>query len=413
MAFVSDPGRKNIMCRQHWAVRAITSATLSVFLCACGDGPTGSDTGSIQVETQTAAATAVSSLDTDGYTVVLDSVENQSVESNGTVTFGQVTDGEHTVELQGLQDNCTTPTSPETVTVVGGGTVQVSFTVTCWPPVSGRIVFDRTRDDPALALATDIWVMDADGTNFQQLTDEGDSGGPMWSPDGSKIVYCSATHGLSPADIWVMNADGTERTILTHSLNSDGDPSWSPDGSKIAFTRYKEDSDSEGIYVMNADGSDVMLIRENATVPAWSPDGSKIAFNCDTDVCVMNSDGTGVVNLTNTRSPLDEVFPGSWSPDGEKILFDSNRLGGYMDIFVMNADGTNPERLTYWNVSEHGGSWSPDGTKIVFYAGRDMAVPVPAIYYINADGTGLVSLTEDMTPGVYSSQRHPHWSPGT
>jgi Tol biopolymer transport system component len=55
-------------------------------------------------------------------------------------------------------------------------------------------------------------------------------------------------------------------------------------------------------------------------------------------------------------------------------------------------------------------AWSPDGTKIAYALQGDTG---PSIYYVNADGTGRVSLTEDMEPGVWSSQRSPFWSPGS
>ncbi|MFC1639663.1 hypothetical protein ACFL3B_02750 [Gemmatimonadota bacterium] len=394
---------------------AITAGALLTLLCACGENPIDPSTGSIQVQTQSAAATAETAVDTDGYTVVVSGIESQDIEPAGTATFTEVVAGEYTVELEGLQENCTAPSSPARVTVVAGGTALVSFAVTCWPPPSGRIIFSRTVDHPVLgpASVSNIYVMDADGTDFQQLTDvDAKSSQPMWSPDNQKIVFKFVGTGMVgfASEIFVMNADGTGRTNLTLSTFAEASPAWSPDGSKIAFSRNVDDD--WGIYVMNADGSDVVRLTDGGNDPAWSPDGSSIAFNCDGDVCVMNSDGTGTVNLTNTIMSSDWVSAGSWSPDGEKILFNTNRRlgGGDLDVYVMNADGTNPVALTFTSATEWGGSWSPDGTKIAFSV---QGLTGPSIYYVNADGTGRVSLTEDMEPGVWSSQANPFWSHGS
>jgi len=109
------------------------------------------------------------------------------------------------------------------------------------------------------------------------------------------------------------------------------------------------DSNINNICVMNVDGSNVInLTRSPAddSSPSWSPDGGKIAFvfirndiryDNNGEICVMDADGSNVINLT--RSPADDSEP-SWSPDGGKIAFTSE--GG---IHVMNADGTNHVRF--------------------------------------------------------------------
>jgi len=388
------------------SVALVVSVVVTFFgVEGCGDGTIDVSTGSIQILTQTAAATAESSLDTDGYTVVMDSSTNLSVESEGTVTFDQVPAGQHVVELREMLDNCTTPTSPATITVESGATAQVSFAVTCWPPPSGRIVFTRYETVEGEAYPkSHIYTIDADGTGLQQVTENSWDLGPVWSPDGHKIAFYGSVTGLAddPGDVWVVNADGTGRTMLTDGNNADNSPAWSPDGSKIVFSSDR--GGDLGIYVMGADGSGVEKLTDVGDLPSWSPDGAKIAYACDYDVCVMNSDGTGSVNLTNTGLVHEHTMPGSWSPDGTKILYRSDVHGPEV-LYVMNADGTNQVGLfgvTGYSVLS--GSWSPDGTKIaVSVAGFNH----PSLYYVNADGTGLVRLTED------GSDRAPSWGSGS
>ena len=174
---------------------------------------------------------------------------------------------------------------------------------------------------------------------------------------------------------------------------------------KIAFTRADTQND---IWVMNPDGSGQTNITNTPNVeesgPSWSPDGTQLAFSSNRDdingeIYVMNADGTGVVRLTN-----NVVLDGraAWSPAGNKIAFVSQRNTNNEDIFVMNTDGTNQTRLTTVATNDRGPAWSPNGSKIAFYdiEGYD-------IYTMNADGTGLTQLTNTAS----FQDASPAWSP--
>jgi len=374
-------------------------------LAACGgdtiQGPEGGSLGSIRVAVQTTAATAEAALDSDGYVLFIAGLGTHLVESNGEVTLTDVPPGEHVVRLEELQGNCTTPVNPVRATVPAGGTAQVSFQVTCWPPTTGRIVFSSNRDS-----LPQLYTMNADGTDVVRLTPLDPLTGdpfiqlgfwPAWSPDGWRIAFSQG------GTVKVINADGTGLTVVTSGEVA----SWSPDGSRLAFARG---AGGEDIYVVDADGggNEVRLTSGPAQdlQSAWSPDGSKIAFSTNRDgnfeVYVMNADGSDLVNLTNNLA-VDRIQAGAWSPDGTRIVFDTDRQGD-VELYIMNADGSDPVNLTNSPFDELGGSWSADGTKVVF-----SRHPVGNIFVMNADGTGVV----DLTRSGAVLDRYPHWSRGT
>ena len=186
---------------------------------------------------------------------------------------------------------------------------------------------------------------------------------------------------------------------------------------KIAFT-YGGSAFASHIAVINEDGTGFQELTSGGEDrdPAWSPDGSQIVYSGHRigghNIIRMNADGTGQVPLTSTIFPVTNETP-AWSPDGTKIAFTSNRTGiGRAEIWVMNADGTNPVRLTV-SVQFSGSSlfgidfspaWSPDGTKIVFYSTRDN-VASSEIYVMNADGSNQVRITNDN-----AEDRDPVWT---
>ena len=132
------------------------------------------------------------------------------------------------------------------------------------------------------------------------------------------------------------------------------------------------------------------------------PHYSTIAFSSDRDgnseIYVMDADGTDQVNLTN--HPAGDFYP-AFSPDGTRIAFSSDRDGN-SEIYVMDADGTNLTRLTTSAGQDVEPSWSSHGTRIAFSSDRDGD---SEIYVMDADGTNLTQLTENLFFDC-----HPSWS---
>ena len=278
-----------------------------------------------------------------------------------------------------------------------------------FPGENGKIAFISDRDDDPDD--TDIFVMDADGSDQTNLTNSQiPEKAPAFSADGSKIAF-------SFGDIFVMDADGSDQTNLTNNADFEHGPTFSPAGSKIAFMRCVGNCLTESnyeIFVMNADGSDQTRLTNNPAsdfFPAFSPDGSKIAFQSlrdgNMEVYVMDADGSDQTNLTNNAAHDD--LP-AFSPDGSRIAFRSTRDGN-SEVHVMDADGSDPINLTNDAAADEAPAFSPDGSKIAFsrcvgFCNRDFGGNRPEIFVMDADGSDQTNITNNAL-----ADTEPDWGP--
>ena len=232
----------------------------------------------------------------------------------------------------------------------------------------------------------EISTINADGSNHARFTfNSVKDYRPVLSPDGTKIAF------EHDNDIFVMNANGTGiPTQLTADPSADTFPTWSPDGSKIAFVSTR-DGNSE-IYVMNADGTSPVRLTNNTRVddqPSWSPDGSKISFTSNRSgvysIYTIYANGTGTSGLLSAGQ-----YP-AWSPDGSKIAFMAPNTH-YNDIYAINADGTGKTVLAHHDYEDRYPAWSPDGSKIVFSSNRENFNNYE-LYAMDANGTNVTRLT--------------------
>jgi Tol biopolymer transport system component len=189
----------------------------------------------------------------------------------------------------------------------------------------------------------------------------GFDGNAAWSPDGQAIVLSSSyATTTGDAEIQVMDASGQTFRQLTAGGAGPGLPQFSPDGEKIAFCSDR--TGHLAIYTMDADDgenqSQLTTDSLEACIPDWSPDGQEIVFSdntCDTcpasDIQAIDVDSGSVRRLTNT--PTENEFRASFSPNGTKIVFTSETVTDPdlfttlpADIYVMNAQGTGVRNIT-------------------------------------------------------------------
>lgn len=244
-------------------------------------------------------------------------------------------------------------------------------------PDGTRLAFTCTSDGPA------ICVSDIYGYGIVALTisDRAYEDQPSWSPDGKRIAFRrwpqGATPGpFNPTDIWVMNADGTQQVNVTSDRESQHHPAWSPvsiDGShRIAFT---QDSMVNGyrtarIATMRPDGTDRrMLTAYSAGVdetPAWRPDGRALIFtrsSPDVSADVYRVDlATGEEHAL--LSMFDSQLTAVYSPNGRYIAFTSNHEPGedrtlLPQIYTMRADGSRVVRRTATAPAKSHLAWRP------------------------------------------------------
>ena len=151
-------------------------------------------------------------------------------------------------------------------------------------PDGSRLVFSRSINDPSghVGDTSEVWMVNADGTDLHRLTGLSQSYSARWSPDGSHLLFTSSppVTGSASSDVglWTIDADGTGLTRVipyTGGRGRDHDADWSPDGSRIAYTHFEPDTGVRSLRVVNADGSGITTLLSNSqgqTYQYVSPD---------------------------------------------------------------------------------------------------------------------------------------------
>jgi hypothetical protein len=219
------------------------------------------------------------------------------------------------------------------------------------------------------------------------------------SPPSGRILYGGATPTFASFFVTV-NPDGSDARPV--AVTGD-EPDWSPDGTRIAYVR------SDNIHLMNTDGSgDVELFAspESEHHPEWSPDGTLLLY-------YQSVSSSITLFVTPVAAPDPQpVFAdaitrshGSWSPDGARIAYTSAIDNDeHFGIWLADADGTDPVQLTSGPVDVQP-AWSPDGSRILFRR-QLVSGGQSDIWTVNVDGSNPLNATNNP-----AFDYEPAWSP--
>ncbi len=250
-------------------------------------------------------------------------------------------------------------------------------------PFAGVRQVAPSPDGARIAFTCDvaICVADRDGTDIDILTD-GDldyEDSPSWSPDGLHLVFRRWAQGGTPelavqTDLWVMNADGTGQVNLTDDPSSQGDPAWSPvrgdGGTRIAFRQVAvvEGYVMNRVHTMRPDGSDRRAetpVAVSAAEPSWTPDGARLVYVQDGGEA--SADLWIVTVGQGNAQPLTASISGEQrgpvvSPDGRHVLFTSSHeevagVGFFRQLFTVRIDGTDLRRRTSDGADKENPAW--------------------------------------------------------
>ncbi|MBN1262466.1 MAG: PD40 domain-containing protein [Anaerolineae bacterium] len=231
---------------------------------------------------------------------------------------------------------------------------------------------------------------------------------PASLPPSRPMLSATATQLAEPS----LTLSASE--VLTATVTPDSPLVLADWPGMIAF--YSDRDGNPEIYVLHGDGSQTMRLTDDPAFddsPVLSPDGARIAFltarhdpepqfpNLKYEIYMMDSDGGNVQRLTATAAAEDHP---AWSPEGNSISFDADYDGdGYYEIYTMAPDGTNVTRLTFNEANDQFADWSPDGAYIAFTSDRNGNWD---IFVMDADGSNQRSLTSSPDWELF-----PAWSP--
>jgi TolB protein len=279
-----------------------------------------------------------------------------------------------------------------------------------------QLIFQSTRDGRG---CDQIYTMNIDGSNVKLISNgDGRTTCSYFYPNGKRILY-SSTHlgdkqcpprpdyskgyvwAIYPTyDIFTANPDGSNVKQLTNTPGYDAETTITLNGKKLVFTSMR--GGDLDIYTMDADGKNVRQLTNELGYdggPFWSYDGKQIVYRAyhpqseqdkqdyrdllkqnlihptTLEIWVMNADGSNTRQVTrNGKANFGPYF----FPDGKRIIFASNmddpKSGRNFDLYKINVDGSGLERITYNDTFDGFPMFSPDGKKLVFASNRNAKV---------------------------------------
>jgi eukaryotic-like serine/threonine-protein kinase len=207
---------------------------------------------------------------------------------------------------------------------------------------------------------------------------------PVWSPDGTRLVYAAEADGFK--QLFMRTLSTGEEQRLTRSQRDDIQPAWASDGHRLAFVRANtpggklEPSDINGWFFEGGDvwtldlgsGTETKLVND-AFGPAWSPDGKRLAFDArwagPHRIWVADERGRNSRQVTADSNEAVVHAGARWSPDGSHLVFRRIEKTQW-DIAVVDPASSAIVRLTNDIVPDLDPVWAPDGRQVYFASAR-------------------------------------------
>ena len=247
-----------------------------------------------------------------------------------------------------------------------------------------------------------------------------DTATPVLIASDSAFTFTRLTIGQHQVTVSGASANCTSESALVQTVNiaanTEDSLALTFDCVKAALTAHNvlafSRADSSGLFdvwVMNADGTGETDLTNSPTssdvTPSWTPDGSSVVFimhgESVPEIALVHFDGSGLIQITtDSRQKATPAV----SPDGSRIAFSMLDTSSHYRIWVINIDGSGLRQLTSDTTQDQEPSWSPDGTKVAFRRAIDPSIS--SIFVVNADGTNVQPLS---APGFYNA--NPSWSP--
>ena len=242
-----------------------------------------------------------------------------------------------------------------------------------YSPDGKQVIFESNRDGN-----WEIYIMNANGQNQRRLTNHpADDRRPRWHPNGDHIIF-ESDRSDTPA-LFEMNVSSGKisRIELKQVTGRPVFARYASNGKQIAFGHAISDTESN-IVIVNRNGKVLQILANygfRSTYPVWSPNDRSLLFfsrhetnNEDDELYSINADGSNKQRLTNW--PTHNFCP-AWSKDGLRIAYVQSMEGIRPEIFIMDSDGGNPQRITFNDDGDTLPDWSPDGKKLLITGYRN------------------------------------------
>jgi TolB protein len=247
-------------------------------------------------------------------------------------------------------------------------------------------------------------IMDQDGANVRFLTNGSDLVlTPRFSPNRQEITYMS--YGSGEPRVYLSQIETGQRELLGNFPGMTFAPRFSPDGQRVVLSLNRDDGNAD-IFAVDLRSRATQRLTNTSSIstsPSYSPDGGQIVFTSDragkTQIYVMGADGSGQNRISFGNGSYSTPV---WSPRGDLIAF-TKQTGGEFAIGVMRPDGSGERILTTGYLVE-GPTWAPNG-RVLMYFKEGAGSGGSRLYSIDLSGRNEQRIE---TPNFASD---PAWSP--